>query len=59
MFQNKFKRRDDKASPCFKPFLTRTFQMFAYSESNVGYIQNHFNSPKELHRDRKVGDNIT
>jgi hypothetical protein len=33
--------------------------MFAYPESNIGYIRNHFNSPKKLHWDRKVGDDIT
>jgi len=41
--KTKFKGSDDKASPCFKPFLIGTCQMFAYLDSSIGYIPKYFN----------------
>ena len=43
------KSNGDRASPCFKPFLTITCRILAYQYSAIRFIQTHFSVQYYIH----------
>ena len=56
----KLKRSDNKASPCFKPFLIRNMpDRFAYPHSAVRFNNTRFHYPFQCHGDTKTSHHIS